>query len=102
MAEVVIYRPAKTAMQSGRARTRDWVVEFEAGAAQRVDPLMGWAGQGDTRTQVRLSFPSREEAVAYAERYGLSYHVVEPRSRRLRPKSYADNFRTDRGTNWTH
>lgn len=102
MPDVVIYRPAKTAMQSGRAKTRDWVVEFEAASPQRPDPLMGWAGQGDTRTQLRLKFPTREEAVAYAERRGLSYQVREPRDRRLRPKSYADNFRADRDKNWTH
>ena len=102
MPAVRIYRPAKTAMQSGRANTRHWVVEFEPGAPQRPDPLMGWTGSGDTRSQVRLKFPSREEAVAYAERRGLAYRVEEPRERTLRARSYADNFRAGRDGNWTH
>ena len=102
MPAVRIYRPAKTAMQSGRANTRRWVVEFEPGAPQRPDPLMGWTGSGDTRSQVRLKFPSREGAVAYAERRGLAYRVEEPRERTLRARSYADNFRAGRDGNWTH
>ena len=87
-----IFRPAKTAMQSGGGRTRTWVLEFEPEAAKTADPLMGWAGSTDTRGQVRLTFPSRDAAVAFAEKNGFSYTVQEPRKRRVRPKSYADNF----------
>ena len=102
MAEVRIYQPAKNAMQSGRARTRHWIVEFEPTAAQHPDPLMGWCGGGETRRQVRLNFETRDDAVAFVEKHGLSYQVEEPRQRHVRPKSYADNFRAGRDTNWTH
>ena len=90
--DVRIYRPAKTATQSGRAKTRRWVLEYVPRGRREVDSLMGWTGSDDTTAQVALSFPSKEEAVAYAKRRGLSYVVDEPRDRRVRPKSYADNF----------
>jgi len=99
---VRIYRPAKTAMQSGRAQAQHWVLEYEPAAAQRVDPLMGWSGRGDTRNQVRMTFETCEEAVAFAKNQGLAYEVQPPRTRRVRPKSYTDNFRFDRAKNWTH
>ena len=93
MTEVRIYQPAKTAMQSGLANTRKWVLEFEPGAAKNIDSLMGWVGSDDTRDQVRLKFDTKEEAVSFAERNGLVYRVHEPRQRLVRPKSYAANFR---------
>ncbi len=102
MPEARIYRPAKTAMQSGQAGTRRWVLEFEPSAAQERDALMGWAGSRDTLGQVRMNFATAEEAVAFAEKHGLAYRVLAPRTRRVRPKSYADNFRPDRRGNWTH
>ncbi len=83
-------------MQSGRANTRMWILEFEPGAPKVVDPLMGWSGSADTRGQVRLRFADRDAAVAFARKHRLEYRVTEPRERRPRPKSYADNFRTDR------
>ena len=102
MSDVKIYRPAKTATQSGRARSNRWVLEFPTALAQCRDSLMGWAGQGDTRRQVRLEFDSEEEAVAFARRNGLTYAVEPARERRIRAKSYADNFRYGREGNWTH
>lgn len=102
MPKVRIYQPAKTAMQSGRAKTRHWLLEYEPIAAQRPDSLMGWSGHGDTRRQVKLRFETREEAIAFAERRGMEYEVEEPRVRKTRPKSYADNFRFGRSGNWTH
>ncbi|NJN05729.1 MAG: ETC complex I subunit [Rhodobacteraceae bacterium] len=89
---VNIYRPSKTAMQSGNRKTRQWLLEFEPGAPKLADPLMGWLGSSDTRSQVRLEFDSRESAVTFAERNGLTYRIHEPRARRVHPKSYADNF----------
>lgn len=89
---VRIYRPAKTATQSGRANTRRWFLEFEPSARREIDGLMGWSGSADTRAQVRLTFETKEEAVAYARRHDLNYEVEEPHERRIRPKSYADNF----------
>ena len=97
-----IYRPAKTAMQQGRAASKDWVLEFEPESARRVEPLMGWTSSGDMRGQVRLNFETREDAIAYARRQGLMYTLEEPRERRPRHKAYADNFRTGRAIPWTH
>ena len=88
-----IYRPSKTAMQSGRAKSAEWLLEFEPNDARRPDPLMGWAGSGDMQQQVTLKFASREEALAYAEKHGIAavVHAVPPR--RLKLQAYADNFR---------
>ncbi len=102
MSDVRIYRPAKTATQSGRARSTRWVLEFSTALAQRRDSLMGWPGCGDTRQQIRLEFDSEDAAIAYARRNGLTYAVEPARQRRVRAKSYADNFRPDREGNWTH
>jgi hypothetical protein len=97
MAQLVrIYRPTKTAMQSGRALTHKWLLEFEPAAPREVEPLMGWISGRDTRRQVQLRFETREEALAYAERNGYQIALEEPHARRLKPKSYADNFRPDR------
>lgn len=99
-----IYRPAKTAMQSGVAKTKDWVLEFAPEKPQSVDPLMGWTGGGETRRQVRLTFPTREAAEDYARRHGLAYQVSEPQERKknVRPKGYGANFATERRGAWTH
>ncbi len=91
-----IYRPARTAMQSGAGNTRDWVLEFEPAAPETIDPLMGWTGSTDTQAQVQLRFATKDEAVAFAEKRGLAYRVFEPKEARSRPKSYAANFRHDR------
>ena len=89
-------------MQSGRAQSRQWFVEFVPVAAQSPDPLMGWAGGAEPSRQVQLRFDSRDEAVAYAERRGLDYEIEEPRAGVHRIKSYSDNFKPGRDTNWTH
>ena len=92
-----IYCPAKTAMQSGRAKSRRWLLEFAAQHAKTADPLMGWTSSSDMKAdELRLWFASREEAVAYAERHGIDYRVEQHNSRRIEPKSYADNFRWQR------
>lgn len=99
---VRIFRPAKTAMQSGEAGTREWVLEHEPQAARQIDPLMGWTSSSDTRQQVKLSFDTKEEAIAYAIRNGLAYSVMEPTPRKPLRKAYADNFEFGRPDNWTH
>lgn len=81
-------------MQSGMRKTREWVVEFEPDAPRIADPLMGWIGSTNTQTQVQLRFGNRDEAIAYATRNGLSYRIIEPHQRMIRPKSYAENFRS--------
>ena len=96
-----IFRRPKSAMQSGPAG-QGWRLEFEP-AAQRLDPLTGWAGSGDTRAQVRLDFPSKEAAMAYAQAQGLTFEVAEEAaSPAIKPKAYADNFRFGRTDNWSH
>jgi hypothetical protein len=100
--QVRIYPQAKTAMQSGRANTGRWVVEFEPESPRQIEPLMGWTSSADTRGQVRLFFDSEAEAVAYAKKNGFMYTLERPRARKLRPKAYADNFRTGRLGRWTH
>ena len=97
-----IFKPAKTAMQSGKAGTRKWLLEYEPEQPREVEPLMGWTSSGDMKQQIRLAFDSKEEAVAYAERNGIAHRVVETKSSKRRPKSYADNFRYGRVGQWTH
>ncbi len=99
--DVRIYKPAKTAMQQGRAGTDRWILEFEPGARE-VEPLMGWTSSRDTRRQLRLRFDSKDDAIAYAEKHGLMYSVELPKERKIEPKAYADNFRFDRMGRWTH
>lgn len=88
-----IYRPSRTATQSGKANTRHWILEFQPEKPWRQDPLMGWTSSADTRQQVKLRFPSRDDALAFARREGLEPMVIEPKTGRPRLKSYAENFR---------
>jgi hypothetical protein len=97
-----IFKPAKSAMQSGQARTKEWVLEHESAVPRVVDPLMGWTSSADTSTQVHLEFDTKEEAIAYAERNGIAYTLSEPKPRRHIAKSYADNFKFGRLGAWTH
>ena len=96
-----IYQPAKTAMQSGQAKSA-WVLEFEPAEKRVVEPLMGWTSSGDTRQQLRLTFETKDEAIAYAEANAIPYQVFEPRVRKPNIRAYADNFRYDRKGLWTH
>jgi len=97
-----IYRPAKTAMQSGKAKSMDWRLEFEPASARTIDPLMGWTSSSDMNGQVRLSFDTAEEAVAYADRHGIPFRLHEPQDPPVIIKAYADNFATNRKQSWTH
>jgi hypothetical protein len=102
MARARIYKPAKNAMQSGRAKTKLWVLEFEPEAPRQVEPLMGWTSSPDTRTQLILRFESKEAAIAYATRKGIDFQVAEPKTPKPLLKAYADNFKADRADQWTH
>ena len=99
-----IYRPAKTAMQSGQAKTHVWVLEFDPEQAKAIDPLMGWTGSGDMRAQVRMTFPDKEAALDYARRHGIAAQVSEPKERKpvIRARGYGSNFAHDRRGAWTH
>jgi len=97
-----IYSPAKTAMQSGKARTGRWVLEFDPEQPKMIDPLMGYTTSGDMKSQIRLVFDTQEEAVAYARREGIAFRVQEAKETKRRQISYAENFRYDRKIPWTH
>jgi hypothetical protein len=97
-----IYKPSKTAMQSGQANTKAWVLDFEPDAPKQVEPLMGWTSSFDTRQQLRLRFHTKEEAIAYCERHGIPYQVSEDKPAARRVMSYADNFAFRRRDAWTH
>jgi hypothetical protein len=97
-----IFLPPKSAMQSGLAKTHRWVLVYEPETAKIRDPLMGWTGSDDMRSQIRLTFETREAAQAYAEAQGIPYDLEIPTARVKKPKAYADNFRSDRKENWTH
>ena len=99
--KVRIYKPAKTAMQSGVGKTKEWVLESEP-MPKILDPLMGWTGSRDTMQQVQLWFPTLEEAKVHAEKNGWQYTVEKPHERAIRPKAYADNFAYNRVGRWTH
>jgi hypothetical protein len=97
-----IFQPAKTAMQSGKAKTREWILEFEPAAARALDPLMGWTSSTDMNGQVRLRFDSKEDAIAYAEKHGIPFRLHEPQQAPVILKAYADNFAYGRKQPWTH
>ena len=98
-----IYKPAKTAMQSGRAALKGWLLVYEPETPKAVEPLMGWTASADMRQQICMQFDTLEEAVAYAERNGIPYEVEpETAKREQQPVSYSDNFKSGRKELWTH
>ena len=99
-----IFRPAKSAMSSGTAKTRKWVLEFAKASAREIDPLMGWTSSDDTQSQVRMIFDTKEEALEYAKDNGIDAVVTDPHSRRpnVRAGGYGENFATNRRGAWTH
>src|ERR1700686_2319135 len=96
MAQARIYRPTKTAMKWGGAKARKWVREFEPASRRDPDPLMGWSSAHDTLNEVQLHFDTLDEALAFANKHGLDYTLIEPHQHTPKMKSYADNFRYDR------
>ena len=99
-----IYQPARTAMQSGTAKTKNWVLEYAPASARSVDPLMGWTSSDDMNSQVKLSFDSKEAALDYAKAKGLDAVVTEAKTRKpnIRAGGYGENFATARRGAWTH
>jgi hypothetical protein len=97
-----IYKPSKTAMQSGVANTKAWVVDFDLEEPRQVEPLMGWTSSGDMRQQLRLRFETADEAIAYCERHGVAYQLFEAKPITRRTMSYSDNFSFKRRDAWTH
>jgi len=97
-----IFKPAKNAMQSGRAKTKEWQIDFEPEQPRAIEPLMGWTSSTDMRDQIKLWFETKEEAIAYAKREGIPFRVEEPHEPKRRTISYSDNFRFNRVGQWTH
>ncbi|KQQ58773.1 MULTISPECIES: ETC complex I subunit [Rhizobium/Agrobacterium group] len=97
-----IYRPAKTAMQSGKAKTNIWVLEFDAEVPRKIDPVMGYTSSSDMNQQVKLTFETQELAEAYAQRKGIEYRVIPPQEPTRKIVSYTDNFKFTRTQPWTH
>lgn len=97
-----IYRPARNAMQSGKGKSKSWLMVYEPQVPRGIEPLMGYTSSTDMRQQVRLSFDTQEEAEAYAKRNGIPYFVQQPNEPTEKRVNYTDNFRFDRKTPWTH
>ncbi|WP_158968554.1 ETC complex I subunit [Chachezhania sediminis] len=99
-----IFKPARTAMSSGQAKTHEWALEYAPASQREVDPLMGWTSSSDMQSQVHLRFPTKEAAIDYAEAHGIEAVVIEPKTRKanIRPRGYGENFATDRRGPWTH
>ena len=97
-----IYKPSKSATQSGLARTKQWLLVFDQEKPREIEPLMGWTSSGDTRQQLSLWFDTKEEAIAYAEREGIAYRVEEAQDSKRRLMAYSDNFKFNRVDRWTH
>ena len=97
-----IYKPARTAMQSGAAKTKQWALDYEPAEPREVEPLMGWTSSGDMCQQLRLRFDTKEEAIAYCERHGIAYQVFAPKHTTRAAMSYSDNFSFKRREAWTH
>ncbi len=102
MSRVRIFRQNKTAMQSGRAGTAEWLVQFEVEPVRIIDGDMQWRSSTDTHRQLRMSFPSLAEAEYWAKQAGHSYRILESHDRKIKPKAYANNFSYDRLEPWTH
>lgn len=97
-----IFKPSRNAMQSGKAKTEQWVLTYEPESPITVEPLMGYNSSSDMKRQIRLSFETKEEAVAYAEKNGIPYQLFEPHLDTRKKISYSDNFRYGRSQPWTH
>ena len=91
MKKAKIYKPTKTAMQSGKRNTKNWLLEFDT-LDSGVNPLMGWQTSKDTMSEVKLEFPNKDQAINYAKKNNIDYYVIEPQKTKLIKKSYADNF----------
>ncbi|MCI5060475.1 MAG: ETC complex I subunit [Alphaproteobacteria bacterium] len=91
--KVRIYKPSKSAMQSGHAKSAQWILEYETTSPRKPESLMGWVSSEDTLNQVRMKFDTVEQAVTFAEEKGWDYTIAKSQSRRVKPRNYGDNFR---------
>ncbi len=91
--DVKIFKPSKTAMQSGRGKSDGWILEYESDSSRQAEPLMGWTSSSDTLNQVKLKFDDKDSAIAFAENKGWSYVVLAENKRVIKPRNYGDNFK---------
>lgn len=91
--KAIIYKPSKTAMQSGRGNSKEWILEFEDNNLRFKEPLMGWTASSDMKQEIKLYFQTKEEAISYAKQYNIVFSLIQPQTRIIKPKSYADNFK---------
>ena len=99
---IKIYKPAKTAMQSGLGKTKKWLAEYISEVDNIKDSLMGWNSSLDTQSQIKVFFDTKEKAIAWAKKNNYQFYVEEPKVIRIKPKSYASNFDINRKEPWTH
>ena len=99
---IKIYQPSKTAMQSGRGRTKQWLAEYISEIDSTKDKLMGWTSSSDTKNQIKLFFDTKEQAINWAKKNNYQFYVEEPQKRKIKPKSYSSNFDINRKEPWTH
>ena len=97
-----IYQPARSAMQSGAAKTKLWLLEYDPEKPRQIEPLMGWTSSADMRSQIHLRFNTAEEAVAYAQKHSIAYRLEQPKQPTRTGLSYSDNFKFSRNGQWTH
>ena len=91
MKKAKIYKPTKTAMQSGMRNTKNWILEFDT-LDNEISPLMGWESSKDTMSEVKIEFETKEQAINYAKKNNIDYYTIEPKNRKIIKKSYTDNF----------
>ena len=99
---IKIFKPSKTAMQSGRGKTKQWLAEYVSDVSTTKDTLMGWTSSSDTKSQIKLFFETKKQAIAWAKKNNYQFFVEKPHERKIQPKSYASNFDIDRKDPWTH
>jgi hypothetical protein len=96
-----IFLPARSAAQSGQGNGK-WVLEYEPEKPRVIEPLMGWTSSNDMKSQIKLRFDTKDEAITYAERNGIAYRVEEPKPETRKIISYSDNFQPNRLVPWSH
>jgi len=99
---IKIYKPSKTAMQSGLGKTKKWLAEYISDIDSAKDSLMGWNSSLDTQSQIKIFFETKEQAIAWAKNSNYQFYVEEPKVKKIKPKSYASNFNINRKDPWTH
>ena len=99
---VKIYKPSKSSMQSGQMNTKKWLAEYISDTEQVKDTIMGWNRSLDTKSQIKVFFETKEQAIEWAKNNNYQYFVQDPKQRKIKPKNYASNFHINRKESWTH